>query len=356
MDKDYYKILGVEKNASQDDIKNAYRLLAKKYHPDKNQHTEEKFKEIVEAYETLSDPQKKELYDNPQSNFNFGGFNFNGFNFGGDGFNFWGDNDPSTTNKGESLQINIQITLKEVFNGFNKKIKIKRMVKCNECNSTGSKSKQNSNCTSCQGRGFNYQNIQSPFGNVASRVNCNHCGGTGKNIVDKCDKCHGESRIISTEEIEVNMPSGVVGGNSVRYSGKGNDGKFGGAPGDLLVSFIEMKDDIFIRQGKDIYVRYPITFTQAIMGGQITLKLLDDTTINVKIPKSTQTGQELRVPNKGIKGGNLILVLEIVTPIISQDEIDNGILNKLIEIESNVNYKPTAEFWGDLKKNKNGQN
>ncbi|HID39301.1 MAG TPA: molecular chaperone DnaJ, partial [Calditrichaeota bacterium] len=282
--RDYYEILGVDRNASAEEIKKAYRKLAVQYHPDKNpdnKEAEAKFKEIAEAYAVLSDPQKRQQYDRfghqgpgaqGFSGFDFGGFDISDalrqfmeqdFGFG----DIFGTRSSSrrrsrrSGRRGSDIQIRLKISLEEIATGVKKKIKIKKMVPCPECNGTGSaKYSRTVSCPVCHGSGEIRQVSQSLFGQLVNVITCQRCQGEGQIIENPCHSCHGEGRIKGTKTIEVNIPAGVSTGNYIPLEGEGNAGLRGGPAGNLIITIEELKHDIFERRGDDVIMVLPLSF------------------------------------------------------------------------------------------------
>lgn len=335
--KDYYKILGVEENASQDEIKKSYRKLAVQYHPDKNpdnKEAEEKFKEINEAYETLSDDNKKNQYDNVRK---FGG------GFGGQFTNMdeilrrfgvnTGGMRPNI--KGQDLRINIEVTLEEVFNGVNKQIKYSRRAPCNSCSGTGGKQE---GCKNCGSSGFSREIFRDQFGNTQISMGmCQNCGGTGKIIVEPCRTCNGESWTLKEEILDVNLPQGVENGMMFAKGGYGNHIR-NGNPGDLIVVINERPHDHFVRSGMDLNTNVNLTYPELILGVEKEVKTIDGT-IKINIPNNTKPNQVLRIRQKGLKTnngirGDLMLTINLEMPKIVNNEYKE-LLQKLKQINTN---------------------
>ncbi len=347
--RDYYEILGVDKNASDQEIKKAYRKLAKKYHPDANldnkEEAEKKFKDIGEAYEVLSDPQKRKSYDNfghagPQASGFGGGYQSYGneyynFDFGDIGDSFFGDifgsffgggrsnnrKDPNAPTRGEDLEIKVSISFKEAYTGVTKDISYRKKSKCNTCNGTGAKPGTSSKtCSKCNGTGKVREEVNSMFGRTVVERTCSNCSGTGKVIEEKCESCQGKGLKDEKVTITVNIPEGIADGNTIKVPGEGNAGKNGGNPGDIYVNVSVKNDRIYSRKGNDIYMTIPITYTKAVLGGEIVVPLIDGSKEKYKIKEGTKSGDKYRIREKGFKNvnsdhrGDLYFVIDIDIP------------------------------------------
>ncbi|KAL0263840.1 UNVERIFIED_CONTAM: hypothetical protein PYX00_011141 [Menopon gallinae] len=319
MSKDYYAILGVNKNASSEEIKKAYRALALKYHPDKNKNdktAEQKFKEINEAYEVLKDPQKKAFYDQGGMQGGFGGFNSGGFegfsNFNaenlnsmfGDIFSSFGDifgerrgQAQNTAQKGRNLAYELTITLENAFNGVEKKIFIKALKACKSCKGYGSNdSKGLTDCPTCKGLG----KIRNSRGFLTIEQLCSKCSGSGKIIKDPCKSCNGEGRTLQEKELLIKIPKGIASGSRMRITNEGEAGFRGAESGDLFITVHILPHKFFILRGIDIYLSASISLPTAVLGGNITIPVIDGNTIELKIPAGTQNGQRFRIAQKGM--------------------------------------------------------
>ncbi len=325
--RDYYEVLGVSKDADAKEIKKAYRKLAMKYHPDKNpgdKAAEEKFKEINEAYEVLSDEEKRSTYDrfghdglNGQAGFGggqgFGGFGgsggFGGFEdiFGdifGSGFGGFGGSGGSSRRRGprRGADIRQSVTIKFEEAAFGKKIKVKinRSEECDECHGSGAKpGTTKKTCPTCHGSGTVQSVQRTPFGNIASQRTCSTCNGEGEINESPCNKCHGKGSIRKTKTIEVDIPAGIDDGQMIKLSGQGEVGEKGGPRGDLYIVVNVQKHEIFTREGYDVYIEMPIRFTQAALGDKLEVPTLDGK-VSYNLPEGTQTGTVFRLREKGI--------------------------------------------------------
>lgn len=331
--RDYYEVLGVEKTASDEEIKRAYRALAKKYHPDvsKEPNAAEKFKEVQEAYEVLSDPQKREQYNQfGHEGPNVGGNGFGGFDFGGGfgGFedifsSFFGGGKRASQSgpvRGKSLKTSMTLSFEEAAFGTEKEINVTKYDTCSDCSGTGAQSKNDIDvCKRCHGTGRVIVEQNSFMGRIRTETVCPECEGKGKTIKNKCTTCRGEGRVKTTSKIKVRIPSGVEDGQTVTLPGKGEAGLNGGLYGDLYINITVKPHDLFARDGLDIYLEMPITFSQAALGATLDVPTLSGVN-SLKIPSGTQTGTKFKIAGKGITNGrtnmtgNLFVVVTIVTP------------------------------------------
>ena len=362
MDSDYYDLLGVDRNASQDDIKKAYRKLAIKYHPDKNpgdKSAEEKFKEINEAYSVLSDPQKRQNYDNfgKEGAKHNGGFNTGDFNaedifnsvFGDGGFdsffgNFTGGSGKRRDNvkKGENLRIKIKVTLKDIASSAKKKVRLSHYKSCPKCNGSGARDSSSiETCSKCNGSGYVTKIVKTFIGHMSSQSVCSFCSGTGKIIKNKCTECNGEGRIYTEEVIEITVPNGIAEDMEFVIKGYGNAPKRGGINGDLYVGVTEEKDNNFQRQGNDIYNQLDISFFEAVFGAEKEVETLYNT-VKITIQPGTQSGKMFKIKGKGLKDvngynyGDQYTYIQIYTPT-SLSSKEKEILKSL---EYSENFKP----------------
>ena len=344
--KDYYKILGVSKDATEDQLKKAYRHLAMKYHPDRNRDdpktAEEKFKEVKEAYETLSDPQKRQMVDqgidpNDAQAGGFGGGGFGGGGFGGfggfggaDAFSdifssVFGDafgggrsaHRQSRQMRGADMQYHLEITLEEAIMGCKKDITYDNYVQCETCKGSGAaESGSLKTCPKCHGTG----QIQMSRGFFSTIQECPQCSGRGK-IVDKpCSKCHGDGRVRVKQTVTITVPQGIEDGQRMRLTGKGQAPLYGGVPGDLYVLVSVKEHAIFKRHESDLFCEIPISFTTAALGGKVDVPTISGT-ISLTIPPETQTGKMFRIRGKGVKSvrtgstGDIIVQVIVETPV-----------------------------------------
>lgn len=368
--KDYYDILGVHRNASADEIKKAYRKLALKYHPDRNpgdKQAEETFKEAAEAYEVLGDPEKRQRYDQ------FGhegvrGTNFREFTdindifstfgdifgsgFGGGIFEevFGGTRGRRRTSRqegtpGSDLRVTLRLTLEEIATGVEKKIKVRRMRKCDSCSGSGAKSGSGkTTCPQCNGTGELRQVSRSVFGQFVNITTCSMCGGEGRTIKDPCPTCGGEGRVHGESTIKVNVPAGVSEGNYIPLHGQGNAGRRGGPSGDLIVVIEEEPHEYFRRNGDDIVYDLLLSFPIAALGGEVEIPTLNGKA-KLTIEPGTRSGRTLRMRDRGIphlnshgKGDQLVRVNIFVPARLTSREKE--LLKELMKSES---LNPTEE-------------
>ena len=342
--RDYYEVLGVEKNATADEIKKAYRKKAMQYHPDRNpgdKEAEEKFKEAAEAYDVLGNPDKRSRYDQfGHAGMGGAATDFSGFNMndifshfsdvfgGGFGFNigdlFSGGRDAGASQravrKGGNIRIKVKLTLEEVATGTEKKIKINKYVPCAQCNGTGAKDEHSKEtCPVCHGSGQEVRQQRSMFGIMQHVSVCSKCDGTGEIIKNPCPKCHGNGIVQGEEVITISIPAGVDTGMHMTMSGKGHAAQNGGINGDLIVVFEVADHSIFERDGNNLYLNYYISFPQAALGSSVEIPTLNGRA-RVKIAPGTQGGQVLRLQGKGLPQlnshniGDLIVNVNVWTP------------------------------------------
>lgn len=365
--KDYYEVLGVNKQASEDEIKKSYRKLAKKYHPDVSTETnaEDKFKEVQEAYEVLSDNTKKAQYDQ------FGHNAFNGANgFGGQGGFSQGDFDfgdifsaffgggqrtsrrSNRARKGNDIQRRMSITFEESIFGKKEKIKIPVYDECHVCHGLGAKSKSDIKaCSECHGTGTVVVEQQTLFGRTQTRTTCPRCHGTGKEIINKCSNCNGEGVERINKEVEITVPKGIETGQQIRLEGFGNKGQNGGPNGDLYIVFEVNHSDTYIRQGDDIITNIPITFAQAALGTEIQVPTVYGKVL-LKIPAGTQSESKFRLRGKGapnvrtkVKGDQHVIVTVVTPSKLSKEQ--KRLFEQLSKVEDTP--KKTKTFWTKFK-------
>ena len=321
--RDYYEVLGVDKNASADEIKKAYRKSAMKYHPDRNpgdKEAEEKFKELGEAYEVLSDADKKARYDqfgfagvDPNYGGGAGGYGggfggFGGFDFGdifGDFFGGGGrrQNAQTAPRRGENVGARLELSFEEAAFGAEKEVAAQRIENCAVCNGSGSADGQIETCSQCRGTG-QIRTVQNIMGmQMQSTTTCPQCSGRGKIVKNPCNTCRGKGKVRRTQKIKVKVPAGVDDGQTVRLRGEGSVGANGGPNGDLMVDIYIKQHPIFERDGIHVYCEVPISFTQAALGGEIEVPTLDGK-VKFEVPEGTQTGKLFTLSGRGIPAVN----------------------------------------------------
>lgn len=374
--RDYYEVLGVSKSASEDEIKKAFRKLAKQYHPDLHpgdKQAEEKFKEVNEAYEILSNPDKKAKYDQfgfagVDPNYGagtagaggFGGFAdmgdifdsiFGGFGFGGAARS---SSNPNAPRRGSDIRASINIDFMEACKGKTVKVRVNKTVQCDECHGSGAAAGSGTKtCPECNGKGQKVISQQSLFGSVRQVVTCERCKGKGKIVDTPCRKCGGQGMVKKTSEVEVDIPAGIADGQIVRLAGGGNAGANGGPAGDLMVSVNVRPDPIFERDGFDVWTEIPITYTQAVLGDEITIPTVDGK-VTYTVPEGTQTGTVFRLRGKGIQkirsnahGDHYVRVSIEVPRNLSKEQ--KNILKDFEKSLSEKNYAKRKSFFEKLK-------
>ncbi|MBV7299001.1 molecular chaperone DnaJ [Enterovibrio paralichthyis] len=331
--RDFYEVLGVSRDASERDIKKAYKRLAMKYHPDKNPGDDtaaDKFKEVKLAYEVLTDDQKRAAYDQyGHAAFEQGGMGGGGgFGGGADFSDIFGDvfgdifgggrrGGQARAQRGADLRYNMELTLEDAVRGVTKEIEVPTYVSCDSCSGSGAKPGSSpQTCGTCHGQG----QVQMRQGFFAVQQTCPTCHGRGKIIKDPCDKCHGQGRVQKTKTLSVKIPAGVDTGDRIRLTGEGEAGEYGAPAGDLYVQVHVRDHHIFTRDGNNLYCEVPVSFTMAALGGEVEVPTLDGR-VSLKVPPETQTGRMFRMRGKGVQSvrggglGDLICKLVVETPV-----------------------------------------
>jgi molecular chaperone DnaJ len=368
--RDFYETLGVAKNASEDEIKKSYRKLAMKYHPDRNpdsKESEEKFKEAKEAYEMLTNPEKREAYDRyghagVDPNMGGGG----GFGGGAGGFgdafgDIFGDifgggrsrNAGPQVYRGADLRYNLEITLEQAAHGFDTTIRVPSWDKCDTCHGSGAKpGTAPSTCSTCGGHG----QVRMQQGFFSIQQTCPKCHGTGKIITDPCAPCGGAGRIKRNKTLEVKIPVGIDNGMRIRSSGNGEPGTNGGPSGDLYVEIHIKPHAVFQREGDDLHCEMPISFTKAALGGEIEVPTLSGK-VSFTIPEGTQSGKTFRLKSKGIKGvrsgyaGDLFCHVAVETPVkLTEKQKDMLRDFERLTTEGGAKHSPQSKTWKDKVK------
>ncbi|MBQ7223829.1 MAG: molecular chaperone DnaJ [Erysipelotrichaceae bacterium] len=369
--RDYYEVLGLSKGASDDEIKKAYRTLAKKYHPDLNKAPDaaEKFKEVQEAYEVLSDPQKKATYDQygfagMDNQFNdFSGFSsgsFGGFQdifdqfFGGGGGGYSRQYKQSGPRRGSDRLINVSIEFMEAIKGCTKTINLDVEEQCPDCLGSGARSKDDIHvCRTCNGTGRVVSQQRTVFGMMQSESVCPDCNGTGKSISHKCSKCKGKGYLRKKVEVEINIPAGIQSGQQLRIPGKGEVGSDGGPNGDLYVEVLVKSHQYFVRDGRDILISVPISAVDATIGTKVDVPTVYGD-VELTIPAGTQPNQRFRMKGKGVKDlrtgvtGDQYVEVNIVIPTgVSRDE--KACYEKLKDLENKQKKSVFERFKNSFK-------
>ena len=381
--RDYYEVLGVNKNATDDELKKAYRKLAKKYHPDANpdnkKEAEAKFKEVNEAYETLSNPQKRKMYDQfgadgPQGFGGAGGpfggqngyYSYNGSGF--DGFGDFGDlgdifssifgggfggrtssSRKQGPTKGADLNVRLDLTFEQAFSGIEKEIVITRDEECSVCHGSGAKTGTSPiKCPTCHGTGQVTQVQSTILGQMQTTRPCSACHGTGKIIKEPCENCRGKGTVRKQPKIKVKIPAGIDDNQTVVLRGEGEPGKKGGPKGDLYITVKIKRNSIYTRKGNNVLCEIPITITQATLGAELEIPMVDGTKEKYKIPEGTQTGSKFTIRNKGFKSinssvtGDFVFTVTVQTPKrLSKEQRE-----LLVQLAKTMNEQPPVKKRG----------
>ena len=367
--RDYYEVLGVDKKASEDEIKKAYRKIAIKYHPDRNpgdKTAEEKFKEAAEAYSVLSDKQKRQQYDQfgfdgPNMGGGFGGFGAGGFSmddifsmfgdvFGGrggfGGFSGFGGGQRAQY-RGTDLRLKVRLTLQEISTGVTKKFKVRKDIVCSECNGSGAQNGSGSEtCPTCHGQGYTVRTVRSILGMMQTQSECPTCHGEGTIIKNKCPHCSGQGIVKGEEVVEINIPAGVAEGMVVNVPGKGNAAPHNGVPGNIQVYVEEEPNDTFVRDGQDIIYNLLLDFPTAALGGEVDIPTIEGTKVKIKIEPGTQPGKTRRLRGKGLPAvqgygsgrGDLVVQVSVYVP----KTLDRHERQVLEELRNSDNFKGDA--------------
>ncbi|MBR4240076.1 MAG: molecular chaperone DnaJ [Prevotella sp.] len=370
--RDYYEVLGVSKEASEDEIKKAYRKIAIKYHPDRNpgdKEAEEKFKEAAEAYSVLSDQQKRQQYDQfgfdgPNMGGGFGGFGGGGFSmddifsmfgdvFGGHGFGggFGGFGGGGGTRhaqyRGADLRLKVRLSLNEVANGVTKKFKVRKDITCQHCHGTGAEAGSGSEtCPNCHGQGYVVKTVRTMLGMMQTQTECPTCHGEGTVIKNKCHECGGTGVVKGDEVVEINIPAGVAEGMVVNVPGKGNAGQHNGVSGNIQVYIEEESNDTFVRDGQDVIYNLLLDFPTAALGAEVEIPTIEGSKLKIKIEPGTQPGKTLRLRGKGLPAvqgygngsGDLVVNISVYVP----KELSRSEKETLEHLRQSDNFKGDA--------------
>lgn len=377
--RDYYEVLGIQKGATEAEIKSAYRKLAKKYHPDlnpDNPEAEAKFKEINEANDVLSDPEKRARYDqfghagvDPSYAGGAGGYSygggFGGFGGGidlGDIFDsiFGGGSstrraNPNAPVRGSDITVSLEISFMEACKGVSHDIEITRSETCDSCNGSGAKTGTTAKtCPDCHGTGYVKITQRTMLGTMSTQRPCSKCGGKGKIIDTPCPACGGGGRVQKRKKVTINVPAGIAGGQTLTVRGEGHAGTNGGARGDLNVRISVRRDNLFERKGDDIWVELPISYTQAALGDEVTVPTIDGN-VTYRIPEGTQPGDVLRLRGKGVQhcqrdGRGDMLVRVVIEVPKKLTKAQKELLQKLENELSEKNFEKKSGFMEKLKK------
>jgi molecular chaperone DnaJ len=363
--RDYYDILGIKKGATDDEIKKAYRTLAKKYHPDvsSEKDAEAKFKEVQEAYDTLSDAEKRQNYDqyghqgNPFNGFGGGAGGFEGFGGFGDIFSqFFGGGQRQSSrasngpNRGDDIERILTINFMDAVLGTKQEVAVDVDETCHTCHGTGAASKDDiETCSRCHGAGYVNVDQRTMFGTMRSQQVCSQCGGKGKVIKKRCNTCHGHGKVKETKKVDVTIPAGVDNNLTLRVSGYGHAGTNGGGPGDLYLTFRVRPHNVFKRRQDDIILEVPITVSQAVLGTKVDIPTIYGD-VALKIPPGTSHGTVLRMAGQGVsnvqtkrKGDQLVHVMVEIPKTLSSEE------KKLFETMAQLEEKKQASNWEKFK-------
>ena len=381
--RDYYEVLGIGKNATDAEIKSAYRKLAKKYHPDLNpgdKTAEEKFKEVNEANDVLSDPEKRKRYDqfgfagvDPNYGAGQGGYG-GGFGGGfggaggvdlgdifgdlfGGGFGGFGGSsraNPNAPRKGHDIQASVILTFEEAAHGCTKKVTLNRQQTCPDCNGSGCEPGSSpETCTQCNGRGYVVTQQRTPFGVMQSQQPCPHCGGRGTIIKNPCKTCRGTGKTSARKTLEVKIPAGIDDDQNIALRGQGDAGSNGGPAGDVIVHVTVKTDAVFERDGYDVYVRVPITYSQAVLGAEIEVPTVDGK-VAQKIPEGTQSGTKFRLRGQGIQylngrgRGDQYVIVDVEIPK-KLNRTQREALKAFEDSLKDENYEKRKNFFKNLK-------
>ncbi|MBN2008649.1 molecular chaperone DnaJ [candidate division KSB1 bacterium] len=373
MKRDYYEVLGISRDANDNEIKKAYRKLAMEFHPDRNpgnKEAEEKFKEASEAYEVLKDAQKRQRYDrfgHQDAGAGHGGFS-GGFDFDlsdalrtfmSEGFfgDFFGGSSRSRgprQQRGADLQLRLKLTLEEIATGVEKKLKLKRYVRCDECDGSGAQRGTSTiTCPYCKGAGEIRQASRSIFGQFVNITTCSHCGGQGQIVAEPCVVCNGDGRVKGERSINVKIPAGVTTGNYISLEGEGHAGPKGGPTGDAIILIEEQEHDLFERHGDDILYHLYVNFSQVALGDQVDVPTLTNKA-KLTIPPGTQSGKILRMKGKGIPHlngyhvGDQLVSVHVWTPS-KLSEKEKKLLQELAVCEGLQPPKGDKSFFQKVK-------
>ena len=376
--RDYYEVLGLQKGATDEEIKKAYRACVKKYHPDlhpDDKECEEKMKEVNEAYECLSDADKKAKYDqfgfagvDPNYGagagggaYGAGGFDFGdlgdifGSFFGGGGFGGSSRSNPNAPRRGQDIQTYVTIDFMDACNGKKVDVKLNRMEQCPDCHGTGSAAGSGTDtCPDCHGTGYVKTAQRTPLGMISSQRPCSRCGGKGKIITNPCSACHGAGRVSVSKTVNVTIPAGIDDGQTLQVRGQGHSGLNGGPAGDLHVTVQVRPDPIFVRDEYDIHTEIPITYGQAVLGSEVTVPCIDGK-VKLTIPEGTQSGTVFRLRNKGVKRlnrtdrGDQFVTVNVEVPK-NLNKAQKDLLSKFEASLGENNYNKRKSFFDKVKK------